>query len=372
MRSSPSSSPAFVLTFLGFAALFVSGCTLEMGSGRSKRAAYPAGQQSLIEQSMLACQAPTYDATTFTRIGGTPGKTNADVFAAARKKSKTMHFAIQENGLVTVEGASGAAAKELESRMVALSTVKRAAEQSNQLCHTLVLQRAMGIELDRLYAQNLTDPAREREASKKAIAMMKRFDAIQGATLGVMALYENAGRGGDPKSIDRAAKAASIDLAKVDTIVATDEDVEAFWKLAREKAEQLDAVSRTWGPEKGINSERDRRAMLGIQSRSSASPTTTTMASPLSSGLAGDIKLVSEGVLGLLHGDVGAVLKGAGAIFPKDSPVRAVFIGGGALVHGDIATALASAQTLAPKDSALAGVLATANQIVGAAKTVRT
>ncbi len=70
-------------------------------------------------------------------------------------------------------------------------------------------------------------------------------------------------------------------------------------------------------------------------------------------------------LMGLATGDVGAVIKGAALIFPKDSPIRHGLSAAGAIAQGDFASALHEATEMVPKDSSVGKALAIADMAVG-------
>jgi hypothetical protein len=83
-----------------------------------------------------------------------------------------------------------------------------------------------------------------------------------------------------------------------------------------------------------------------------------------------DASAVAGAFMGLFHGDIGAIVRGAAVLFPKDSPIRNGLAATGSLLHGDIVGAVRSAAKMVPPDSGIGQALATAQGIIDAGQGV--
>jgi len=88
----------------------------------------------------------------------------------------------------------------------------------------------------------------------------------------------------------------------------------------------------------------------------------------MAEGDASDAMAIAGAFMGLLHGDVGAVVRGAAVLFPKDSPIRNGLTATGALLRGDVVTAVRSAAKMVPRGTAIGDALATAEGLISTAQ----
>ena len=270
---------------------------------------------------------------------------------------------------------------ELANRVRAVGNAYSRISLAHQQCFVQIMGGnlgAMSQSLHEKYDEALVNPQVARAHSRKLIAELRTSEAQEAALTGILAAYEGAIAGQvDPGAVNKLAIALRDALGQ--PAVVSDADVAATWTLAKDKADALDAESKSWGL-----SESERLSLLGLQrsayrahegggyggeQRSRVPLAEAGEAGSFGAGAqAGVASALGKALRGLLTGNVAAVVAGAAELLPQDNPFVIALKGSAALASGDFVTAMKQASLLAPKDSALAVALALPDTAAGIAR----
>jgi hypothetical protein len=287
-------------------------------------------------------------------------RSTVSLFTAVRAGGGRMHVEFQKSGMAWLHsdkepsGAPIGATSELGRRTGDVGFAFMGAMQTSQSCATFGYSNAMQYYVSAHHGGGSLDLATEREGAKRLLAATHAADALAASSMGLLASIESAASGkGDLKSLDATIKGLAAALP-VTATAPTDEEVDGMFALGKVQADVFEQHLRDWAAE-----GRAARGMTQASAPAAASGPTLDLPSQVS-----DAGAVAKGVMGLMHGDVGAVMAGAAVLFPKDSSVRTGLEGASAVLHGDVRGAIHAAAKLAPKDSKIAAVLGTVDQVM--------
>jgi hypothetical protein len=291
-------------------------------------------------------------------------RSTVSLLAAARAGGGKMHVEVQKSGLAWLHsdkepsGAPIGTTSELGRRTGDVGFTFQGAMLASQSCTTFGLSNAMQFYVSQRHGGGSLDLATEREGAKRLLAATHAADALAASSMGLLASIESAASGkGDLKSLDATIKGLAAALPVTPT-PPTDEEVDSMFALGKAQADVFEQHLKDWAAE-----GRAARGMAPAAAPAAASGPTLEVPSQVS-----DAGAVAKGVMGLMHGDVGAVMAGAAVLFPKDSSVRTGLEGASAILHGDVRGAIHAAAKLAPKDSKVAAVLGSVDQVMVATR----
>jgi hypothetical protein len=299
-------------------------------------------------------------------------RSTASLFAAARAGGAKMHVDVQKNGTATLlfdhapSGGPIGGASELSRRTTDLGNVFMASMQASQGCGMFGLANAMQYYVSEHHGGSAFDLATEKTNAKRLLAAAHSADALAATSMGLLASFESAASGkGDLKAID--STIAGLAAALPVTSTASDDEVEALYAQGKAKADIFEKDLKAWAAEARAHPG----AIPGVDSsqlsaKQGAPPTAASGPTLEAPSQATDASAIANGVSGLMHGDVGAVMAGAAVLFPKDSSIRTGLEGASAVLHGDVRGAIHAAAKLAPKDSKVGAVLGAVDQVISA------
>ncbi len=297
----------------------------------------------------------------------------ADLLRALQKEKLAWKVNVLEGGFTTVEHGATAAMQELgknppktakESkeflkkadalqRQMALAELLRGrlgplsmafiqANGAMQACNMMATGGATQLAITEKYPAEGYVIEAEKENVKRLVTGAKKANLLAAGATGLVATVQAVSAGADPKLV--ADTQAAVALVVPEQVTATPEELKAVDDAARAAAAKFDAELQNW-----TAAEMERLKAMGV-----------TPGQPPGGGGAGPFALLGA----LLSGDVGALAKGAGDLFPPDSPVRAGLEGVAAITRGDYKTAILSATKLVPASTPLGAALATVRAVV--------
>jgi hypothetical protein len=183
----------------------------------------------------------------------------------------------------------------------------------------------------------------------------KRADAIAASASALAASLARSVQTGSPKPVDATSDALAAALP-VPPSTASDDELDALMAAADHDAGVILEKAHEWAREQVATGHRIAMA----PSAAAGAGGQPVMSEDDSS----DASAVAGAFMGLFHGDIGAIVRGASVLFPKDSNIRNGLAATGSLLRGDIVGAVRSAAKMVPKDSGIGQAIATAQSLI--------
>lgn len=340
-----------------------------VAEARGKGGGHPAVDMSIMQ--LMSCGgagAPQMPAMpNMPRTG--PARRAGDI--AAKAKARGLDLDVGTDGTMHAtppgQGAQDGAA--LADLAASVSSALRVANLAEQQCNAMALQRGTSLVINvstRDVNSGLADlpgyVAKERARLHRVIAAAKRADAIAASASTLAGALRNAVQTGNGKTVDATADALAGALP-VAPMTASDDELDALMVAADHDAGVILEKAHEWAREQVA-------AGHGIAGSPGMAAAGGAGGPVMTEGDASDTMAVASAFLGLFHGDIGAIVRGAAVLFPKDSPIRNGLTATGALLKGDIVTAVRSAAKMVPADTAIGQALATAEGIIDTAQNV--
>jgi hypothetical protein len=296
------------------------------------------------------------------RTGVPPRRTGRDV--VERTKAAGIRARRSEAGRMLVvrpertTKRDGEASADLEYLARSVDDALEDAVGASQTCHALAVAQAfatVGFERDMPANHGLRNLsayiAREKRGLRRALAAANRADNVAAAATTLAAALHAGVASGSGVALERTA--AAINGALPTRGTTSDAELKAVLARGGEQNERY----MEWL--KGVM--REHRESSRLHGESNRQMRTGAPAALMTAQEASDTTAVTEALLGAFSGDVGAIIRGAAVLFPKDSPIRHGLAATGALVHGDVLGAARSAAKMVPKDSSMGQALAVAD-----------
>jgi hypothetical protein len=299
------------------------------------------------------------------RIG--PARRAGDIATRAKALDLDLAVAADASMHATPPGHGGQDGAALEGLASSVSSALRMAIFAEQQCNAMALQRGTSLVMNvstRDVNSGLSDlpgyVAKERARLHRVIAAAKRADGIAAGASALAASLRHSVQTGNPKTVDATADALAGALP-VAPMTASDEELDALMVAADHDASVILENAHEWARQQVA-------AGHGIGGPSRMAPAAGAGQAVMTEGDASDAMAIAGAFMGLLHGDVGAVVRGAAVLFPKDSPIRNGLTATGALLRGDVVTAVRSAAKMVPRGTAIGDALATAEGLISTAQ----
>jgi hypothetical protein len=308
-------------------------------------------------------------------------KRASDVIASLKPGSMTV--AMDDKGNLTV-GPNPAlrGADRLQQIASSVSSALKTANLAEQTCNTLSLERATSL-WTLVSTRNVNSgirnipsyAAKERARLSLALSAADRADALAAASDALAGALIESVHSGSGTALDAASQAllasepieagrsseteldSTMDAARRDSQIALDSAHE--WALDHASSQR----AKTGG---GFGELATGLERLSAGAPASPATTSTAAGSPSTGGGEAvfsatdednDSTAIKKAVMGLMHKDVGAVVRGAAALFPKDSPIRHGLNATGSLLHGDVIGAISAASKMVPAESKMGKAL---------------
>ncbi len=323
---------------------------------------------------LLQCAGP--GAPVMPRIAGIPrtGAARRAGDIAAKAKARGLDLEVRPDGSIHVTPATRATEDggALESLAGTVTSALRLANLVEQQCNASALQRGTSLVINvstRDVNSGLADlpgyVAKERARMHRVVAACKRADAIAASASTLAASLRTAVQTGSAKTVDATADALAAALP-VQPMTASDAELDALMDAAAHDAGVILANAHEWARQQvaaghGMASP---YGMAGAGGGPAAGQPAMTEED------SSDASAVAGAFMGLFHGDIGTIVRGAAVLFPKESPIRNGLAATGSLLHGDIVGAVRSAAKMVPPDSGIGQALATAQGIIDAGQGV--
>jgi hypothetical protein len=298
-----------------------------------------------------------------------PARRAGDI--AARAKAHGLDLEVKEDGSMHVTPATIGTddARALDGVASSVSSALRTANFVEQQCNAMALQRGTSLVINvstRDVNSGLADlpgyVAKERARLHRVLAVAKRADAIAASASALAASLAKSVKTGSPKAVDATSDALAAALP-VPPATASDAELDALMTAADHDASVILEKAHEWAREQVA-------AGHGI-AMSGAVPGGTGSGQPvMSADDSSDASAIAGAFMGLFRGDIGAIVRGASVLFPKDSPIRDGLAATGSLLRGDIVGAVRSAAKMVPKDSSIGQALATAQSLIDTGQAV--
>ena len=340
-----------------------------VADARGKGAGRPAVDMSIMQ--LMSCGgagAPQFPAMPVLPRTG-PARRAGDI--AGKAKAHGLDLAVGADGTMhaTPPGQGAQDGTALEGLAASVSSALRVANLAEQQCNAMALQRGTSLVINvstRDVNSGLSDlpgyVAKERARLHRVIAAAKRADAIAAAASTLAGSLHSAVQTGNGKTVDATADALAAALP-VAPMTASDDELDALMTAADHDAGVILEKAHQWARDQ-VAAGHGIAGSPGMAAAGGAGGPVVT------EGDASDTMAVASAFLGLFHGDIGAIVRGAAVLFPKDSPIRNGLTATGALLKGDIVTAVRSAAKMVPADTAIGQALATAEGIIDTAQNV--
>jgi hypothetical protein len=338
-----------------------------VAEARGKSGGHPAVDMSIMQ--LMSCGGPGAPQVpampVMPRTG--PARRAGDIATKAKARGLDVDVAADGTMHATPPGQGGPDGAALDGLAASVSSALRVANLAEQQCNAMALQRGTSLVINvstRDVNSGLSDlpgyVARERARLHRVIAAAKRADAIAASASTLAASLRNAVQTGSGKTVDATADALAAALP-VAPMTASDEELDALMAAADHDASVILEKAHEWAREQVA-------AGHGIAGSPGMAAAGGTSQPVMAEGDASDASAVVGAFMGLFHGDIGAIVRGAAVLFPKDSPIRNGLTATGALLKGDIVTAVRSAARMVPADTAIGQALATAEGIIDTAQ----
>ena len=345
-----------------------------VAEARASGALRPVADLSSME--LMQCAGP--GAPVMPRIAGIPrtGPARRAGDIAAKARARGLDLEMRPDGSIHVTPATRATEDggALESLAGTVSSALRLANLVEQQCNASALQRGTSLVINvstRDVNSGLADlpgyVAKERARMHRVVAACKRADAIAASASTLAASLRTAVQTATAKTVDATADALAGALP-VQPMTASDAELDALMDAAAHDAGVILANAHEWARQQiaaghGMASPYGSGGMAAGGGAAAGQPAMTEEDSSDASAVAGAF-------MGLFHGDIGAIVRGAAVLFPKESPIRNGLAATGSLLHGDIVGAVRSAAKMVPPDSGIGQALATAQGIIDAGQGV--
>lgn len=292
---------------------------------------------------------------------------------AVKAKAAGLDVSVGADGAMTVTPATSGTvdATALRDVTASVSSALRLANLAEQQCNAMALQRGTSLVINvstRDVNSGLADlpgyVAKERTRLHRVLAAAKRADAIAASTSALAAALRKAVQTGTAKTVDATADALAAALP-VPAMTASDEELDALMAAADHDASVILENAHEWSRAQVAAGHGMAGPGPGAGGASAAGGGPV-----MSEGDSSDASAIAGAFMGLFRGDLGAIVRGAAVLFPKDSAIRNGMAATGALLQGDVVGAVRAAAKMVPPESSIGQALATAQSVIDTAHSI--